>query len=135
MNKNGPVFASGNEAIAEGAFAAGALFYAGYPITPSSEIAEIASRRLPGLGGMFVQMEDELSSMAAIIGASLAGKRAFTATSGPGFSLMQENLGMAVMGEIPCVVVNVQRSGPSTGMATVVGGRSYATPSSPFRAC
>ena len=118
MNKNGPVFASGNEAIAEGAFAAGALFYAGYPITPSSEIAEIASRRLPGLGGMFVQMEDELSSMAAIIGASLAGKRAFTATSGPGFSLMQENLGMAVMGEIPCVVVNVQRSGPSTGMAT-----------------
>ena len=118
MNKNGPVFASGNEAIAEGAFAAGARFYAGYPITPSSEIAEIASRRLPGLGGMFVQMEDELSSMAAIIGASLAGKRTFTATSGPGFSLMQENLGMAVMGEIPCVVVNVQRSGPSTGMAT-----------------
>lgn len=118
METAGPVFASGNEAIAEGAFAAGALFYAGYPITPSSEIAEIASRRMPGLGGMFVQMEDELSSMAAIIGASLAGKRAFTATSGPGFSLMQENLGMAVMGEIPCVVVNVQRSGPSTGMAT-----------------
>lgn len=118
METAGPIFASGNEAITEGAFAAGALFYAGYPITPSSEIAEIASRRMPGLGGMFVQMEDELSSMAAIIGASLAGKRAFTATSGPGFSLMQENLGMAVMGEIPCVVVNVQRSGPSTGMAT-----------------
>ncbi len=111
-------FISGNEAIAEGAIAAGARFYAGYPITPSSEVAEAAARRLPQVGGMYVQMEDELSSMAAIIGASVAGKKAFTATSGPGFSLMQENLGMAVMGEIPCVVVNVQRSGPSTGMAT-----------------
>ena len=112
------VFTSGNEAIAEGAIAAGASFYAGYPITPSSEIAETAARRLPETGGMYVQMEDELSSMAAIVGASVSGARAFTATSGPGFSLMQENLGMAVMGEIPCVVVNVQRSGPSTGMAT-----------------
>ncbi len=112
------VFASGNEAIAEGALAAGARFYAGYPITPSSEIAEAAARRMPEVGGVYIQMEDELSSMAAIIGASAAGKKAFTATSGPGFSLMQENLGMAVMGEIPCVVVNVQRSGPSTGMAT-----------------
>ncbi|HPE66878.1 MAG TPA: 2-oxoacid:acceptor oxidoreductase subunit alpha [Synergistales bacterium] len=113
-----PMFSSGNEAIAEGALAAGARFYAGYPITPSSEVAEAAARRMPEVGGVYIQMEDELSSMAAIIGASAAGKKAFTATSGPGFSLMQENLGMAAMGEIPCVVVNVQRSGPSTGMAT-----------------
>ncbi|HPF86120.1 MAG TPA: 2-oxoacid:acceptor oxidoreductase subunit alpha, partial [Aminivibrio sp.] len=84
------VFTSGNEAIAEGAVAAGASFYAGYPITPSSEIAETAARRLPETGGMYVQMEDELSSMAAIVGASVSGARAFTATSGPGFSLMQE---------------------------------------------
>ncbi len=118
MTEDRVVFASGNEAIAEGAVAAGARFYAGYPITPSSEVAEAAAHRLPELGGVFIQMEDELSSMAAIIGASAAGARAFTATSGPGFSLMQENIGMAVMGEIPCVVVNVQRSGPSTGMAT-----------------
>lgn len=111
-------FISGNEAITEGAIAAGARFYAGYPITPSSEVAETAARRLPQVGGMYVQMEDELSSIAAIIGASVAGKKAFTATSGPGFSLMQENLGMAVMGEIPCVIIDVQRSGPSTGMAT-----------------
>ncbi|MGI6783360.1 MAG: 2-oxoacid:acceptor oxidoreductase subunit alpha [Aminivibrio sp.] len=118
MTKQTTVFISGNDAIAEGAIAAGARFYAGYPITPSSEVAEAAARRLPEVGGMYVQMEDELSSMAAIIGASVSGARAFTATSGPGFSLMQENLGMAVMGEVPCVVVNVQRSGPSTGMAT-----------------
>ena len=118
MKTQGNIFISGNEAIAEGAIAAGARFYAGYPITPSSEVAETAARRLPEVGGMYVQMEDELSSMAAIIGASVSGARAFTATSGPGFSLMQENLGMAVMGEVPCVVVNVQRSGPSTGMAT-----------------
>lgn len=111
-------FIQGNEAIAEGAFAAGARFYAGYPITPSSEIAEIASRRLPQLDGMYVQMEDELGSIAAIIGASAAGKKSFTATSGPGFSLMQENLGVAVMAELPCVIINVQRSGPSTGLAT-----------------
>ena len=95
------VFTSGNEAIAEGAIAAGASFFAGYPITPSSEIAETAARRLPETGGMYVQMEDELSSMAAIVGASVSGARAFTATSGPGFSLMQENLGMAVMGRSP----------------------------------
>ncbi|MGI6251939.1 MAG: 2-oxoacid:acceptor oxidoreductase subunit alpha [Aminivibrio sp.] len=118
MTKQPSIFISGNEAIAEGAIAAGARFYAGYPITPSSEVAETAARRLPEVGGMYVQMEDELSSMAAIVGASVSGARAFTATSGPGFSLMQENLGMAVMGEVPCVVVNVQRSGPSTGMAT-----------------
>jgi len=108
----------GNEAMAEGAFAAGARFYAGYPITPSSEVAEISSRRLPQLGGVFVQMEDELGSMAAIIGASASGCKSFTATSGPGFSLMQENLGVAIMAEIPCVIINVQRSGPSTGLAT-----------------
>lgn len=111
-------FIQGNEAIAKGAFAAGARFYAGYPITPSSEIAEIASRRLPKLGGVYVQMEDELGSIAAIIGASLSGKKSFTATSGPGFSLMQENLGVAVMAEVPCVIITVQRSGPSTGLAT-----------------
>ena len=108
----------GNQAIAEGAFYAGARFYAGYPITPSSEIAEECSKRMPELGGMYMQMEDEIASMAAIIGASLAGAKSFTATSGPGFSLMQENLGLAVMGEVPCVVINVQRSGPSTGLAT-----------------
>lgn len=111
-------FLSGNEACAEGAFYAGARFYAGYPITPSSEIAQIASERLPALGGCYVQMEDEIASMAAIIGASGCGVKSFTATSGPGFSLMQENLGVAVMGEVPCVVINVQRSGPSTGLAT-----------------
>ncbi len=108
----------GNQAIAEGAFYAGARFYAGYPITPSSEIAEECSKKMPLVGGVYLQMEDEIASMAAIIGASLAGAKAFTATSGPGFSLMQENLGLAVMGEVPCVVVNVQRSGPSTGLAT-----------------
>lgn len=119
MQNNGNVrFMMGNAAIAEGAFAAGARFYAGYPITPSSEIAEIASRRLPQLGGLYIQMEDEIGSIAAIIGASAAGKKSFTATSGPGFSLMQENLGVAIMAEIPCVIINVMRSGPSTGLAT-----------------
>ena len=108
----------GNAAIAQGAFYAGARFYAGYPITPSSEIAEICSRELPKLGGTYMQMEDELASMGAIIGASLAGAKSFTATSGPGFSLMQENLGVATVGEVPIVVVNVQRVGPSTGLAT-----------------
>ncbi|MCL6610217.1 MAG: 2-oxoacid:acceptor oxidoreductase subunit alpha [Peptococcaceae bacterium] len=108
----------GNQAIAEGAIYAGARFYAGYPITPSSEIAEECSRIMPGVGGMYIQMEDEIASIAAVVGASLAGAKAFTATSGPGFSLMQENLGLAVMGEVPCVVINVQRSGPSTGLAT-----------------
>ena len=118
MKQQDVLFGMGNEAITEGALAAGARFYAGYPITPSSEIAERASIRLPQLGGMYVQMEDELGSIAAIIGASVAGTKAFTATSGPGFSLMQENLGVAVMGEVPCVLINVQRSGPSTGLAT-----------------
>ncbi|HCJ09563.1 MAG TPA: 2-oxoacid:acceptor oxidoreductase subunit alpha [Clostridiales bacterium] len=112
------VFMQGNEAVVEGALAAGARFYAGYPITPSSEIAELASRRLPAVGGVYLQMEDEIASIGAVIGASLAGAKAFTATSGPGFSLMQENIGLAVMLEVPCVVVNVMRSGPSTGLAT-----------------
>ncbi len=111
----------GNQAIAEGAIYAGARFYAGYPITPSSEIAEECSLRLPRLGGVFMQMEDEIASLAAVVGASLAGAKAFTATSGPGFSLMQENLGLAIMGEVPCVIVNVQRTGPSTGLATKPG--------------
>jgi len=108
----------GNLACAEGALAAGCRFYAGYPITPSSEIAEHLSRRLPELGGKFIQMEDEIASMAAIIGASVGGLKSMTATSGPGFSLMQENIGYAAMAEIPCVVVNVQRTGPSTGLPT-----------------
>lgn len=108
----------GNQAMAEGAIYAGARFYAGYPITPSSEIAEECSRIMPKVGGVYLQMEDEIASIAAVVGASLAGAKAFTATSGPGFSLMQENLGLAVMGEVPCVIINVQRAGPSTGLAT-----------------
>ena len=108
----------GNEAAAEGAIAAGCRFYAGYPITPSTEIAEILSTRLPQVGGVFIQMEDEIASMAAVIGASLGGMKSATATSGPGFSLMQENLGFAVAAEIPCVVIDVQRVGPSTGLPT-----------------
>ena len=108
----------GNEAIVEGALAAGCRFFAGYPITPSSEIAEEMSRRLPQIGGTFIQMEDELASMGAIVGASLAGTKSMTATSGPGFSLMQENLGYACMTEVPVVVINVMRGGPSTGMPT-----------------
>lgn len=108
----------GNEAVAEGAMAAGVRFFAGYPITPSTEIAEIMAERLPRLGGKFIQMEDEIAGLAAVIGASLAGLKSITATSGPGFSLMQENLGFAAMAEVPCVIVNVQRSGPSTGMPT-----------------
>ncbi|NPV27258.1 MAG: 2-oxoacid:acceptor oxidoreductase subunit alpha [Firmicutes bacterium] len=108
----------GNQAIAEGALYAGARFFAGYPITPSSEIAEECARQLPKLGGVYMQMEDEIASMGAIVGASLAGVKSFTATSGPGFSLMQENLGLAIAAEVPCVIVNVQRVGPSTGLAT-----------------
>ncbi len=108
----------GNHAAALGALAAGCRFFAGYPITPSSEVAEIMARELPKLGGRFIQMEDEISSMAAVIGASVGGLKAMTATSGPGFSLMQENLGYAVTTEIPCVVMNVMRTGPSTGLPT-----------------
>jgi 2-oxoglutarate ferredoxin oxidoreductase subunit alpha len=118
MKKIVKKFIEGNVAIVEGAIAAGARFYAGYPISPSSEIAETASKELPKHGGMYVQMEDELSSMATLLGASLAGKKSFTATSGPGFSLMQENLGLGVMSEIPAVIYDVQRCGPSTGAAT-----------------
>jgi 2-oxoglutarate/2-oxoacid ferredoxin oxidoreductase subunit alpha len=108
----------GNEAIAMGAIAAGCRFYAGYPITPSTEVAEVMSRELPKRGGKFIQMEDEIASMAAIIGGRVGGLKSMTATSGPGFSLMQENIGYAVMAEIPCVIVNVQRLGPSTGQPT-----------------
>lgn len=111
----------GNEACALGAIAAGCRFFAGYPITPSSEIAEGMARELPGVGGFFVQMEDEIASMAATIGASLGGVKAMTATSGPGFSLKQENLGYAAMTETPCVIANVMRGGPSTGMPTRPG--------------
>jgi 2-oxoglutarate ferredoxin oxidoreductase subunit alpha len=108
----------GNVACARGALAAGCRFFAGYPITPSTEIAEVLARELPKVGGKFIQMEDEIASMAAIIGASVGGLKSMTATSGPGFSLMQENVGYAAMAEIPCVVVNVQRLGPSTGRPT-----------------
>jgi 2-oxoglutarate ferredoxin oxidoreductase subunit alpha len=108
----------GNEACAEGAIAAGCRFFAGYPITPSSEIPERLSIHLPQVDGVFIQMEDEIASMGAIIGASLAGAKSMTATSGPGFSLMQENLGYACIAEVPCVVVNVMRGGPSTGLPT-----------------
>lgn len=108
----------GNEAVGWGALAAGCKFYAGYPITPSTEIAEILSRELPKVGGKFIQMEDEIASLAACIGASVGGLKSMTATSGPGFSLMQEHIGYAAMAEVPCVVVDVQRLGPSTGQPT-----------------
>jgi 2-oxoglutarate ferredoxin oxidoreductase subunit alpha len=111
-------FILGDEACAYGALFAGCDFFAGYPITPASEVAELISRELPRSGGICIQMEDELASMAAIVGASWTGARTMTATSGPGFSLMQENIGYAIMTETPCVIVNVQRSGPSTGQAT-----------------
>ncbi|WP_240194776.1 2-oxoacid:acceptor oxidoreductase subunit alpha [Desulfobulbus rhabdoformis] len=108
----------GNEAVAHGALAAGCRFFAGYPITPASEISEVLASWMPKVGGTFVQMEDEIASMGAIIGASLAGVKSMTATSGPGFALMQENLGYACCAEVPCVVVNVMRGGPSTGLPT-----------------
>jgi 2-oxoglutarate ferredoxin oxidoreductase subunit alpha len=108
----------GNEACARGAADAGCRFYAGYPITPSSEIAEQMAALLPPLGGVAIQMEDEIASLGAVLGASLAGAKAMTATSGPGFSLMQEHLGYAAYAEIPCVVVDVMRGGPSTGLPT-----------------
>ncbi len=112
------VLMQGNEAAVEGAIAAGMRVFAGYPITPSTEIAEQSALRLPQVGGKFIQMEDEISSIAAVLGASVAGVKAMTATSGPGFSLMQENLGYGAMAEIPCVIVDVQRAGPSTGLPT-----------------
>ncbi|MDK1095833.1 MAG: 2-oxoacid:acceptor oxidoreductase subunit alpha [Actinomycetota bacterium] len=108
----------GNEACVKGALAVGCKFYGGYPITPSSEIAEHMVRAMPEVGGVFIQMEDEIASLASVIGASLGGSKAMTATSGPGFSLMQEHIGFAIMAEVPCVIVNVMRGGPSTGMPT-----------------
>jgi 2-oxoglutarate ferredoxin oxidoreductase subunit alpha len=117
----GKHFMHGDNACAEGALAAGCGFFAGYPITPSTEIAERLARRLPEVGGVFIQMEDELASMAAITGASAAGTRAMTATSGPGLSLMMENLGLAVMMELPVVLVDIQRGSPSTGLPTMAG--------------
>lgn len=108
----------GNQAVVEGAIAAGVKFFAGYPITPSTEVAELLAAKLPLVGGKFIQMEDEIASMGAIIGASLTGKKVMTATSGPGFSLKQELIGYACAAEIPLVVVNVQRVGPSTGQPT-----------------
>jgi 2-oxoglutarate/2-oxoacid ferredoxin oxidoreductase subunit alpha len=116
---SGPRLLQGNEACAEGAIAAGCRFYGGYPITPSSEIAELLAHRLPAVDGTFIQMEDEIGSLGAVIGASLAGVKSMTATSGPGFSLMQEHIGFACMAEVPCVVVNVMRGGPSTGLPTL----------------
>ena len=112
------VLMQGNEAAVEGAITAGMRFFAGYPITPSTEIAEQSALRLPQEGGKFMQMEDEISSIAAVLGASAAGMKAMTATSGPGFSLMQENIGYGAMAEIPCVIIDVQRAGPSTGLPT-----------------
>lgn len=112
------VLMQGNEACVEGALAAGMRLFAGYPITPSTEIAEISALRLPQEGGKFIQMEDEIASIACAIGASVAGVKSMTATSGPGFSLKQENIGYACLAEIPLVIVDVQRTGPSTGMPT-----------------
>lgn len=111
----------GNEACVEAAIVAGMKFYAGYPITPSTEIAELSAEKLPRVGGRFIQMEDEIASISAVIGASIAGVKSMTATSGPGFSLKQEGIGYAVITETPCVIVNVQRGGPSTGMPTAPG--------------
>lgn len=112
------VLLQGNEACVKGALVAGCRFYAGYPITPATEIMEIMARELPQAGGVFIQMEDEIASLGAVIGASLAGAKSMTATSGPGFSLMQEHIGFAYMAEVPCVIVDVMRSGPSTGLPT-----------------
>lgn len=117
----GAHYLDGDHACAEGAVVAGCRFFAGYPITPSTEIAERVARRFPRVGGVFIQMEDEMAAMAAILGAVWGGAKAMTCTSGPGFSLMMENLGLGVMMEVPCVLVNVQRGGPSTGLPTMVG--------------
>jgi len=119
--RSGRRFTSGDIACAEGALAAGCRFFAGYPITPATEIAEHMARRLPEIGGVYIQMEDEIASMAVVVGASYAGVKAMTATSGPGFSLMMENIGLALMTETPCVIVNVMRGGPSTGQPTMPG--------------
>lgn len=117
----GTHYLDGDFACGEGAMAAGCRFVAGYPITPSTEVVERISRRFPTMGGIFIQMEDELASMAAVVGAAWTGTKSMTVTSGPGFSLMMENIGLAAMMETPCVVVNVQRGGPSTGLPTMVG--------------
>ncbi len=117
----GEHFIHGDAACAEGGLAAGCRFFAGYPITPATEVAERMARRLPEVGGVYIQMEDEIASMAAILGASWGGVKSMTATSGPGFSLMMENIGLGMMTETPCVVVNIQRGGPSTGLPTLVG--------------
>ena len=116
----GKHYITGDVACAEGALAAGCRFFGGYPITPATEIAEHMAERLPEVGGIFIQMEDEIAAMASVLGASWAGKKSMTATSGPGFSLMMENIGLGVSTETPCVVVNVQRDGPSTGLPTQV---------------
>jgi 2-oxoglutarate/2-oxoacid ferredoxin oxidoreductase subunit alpha len=116
----GEFFINGDAACAEGAISAGCRFFAGYPITPATEVAERMANRLPQVGGTFIQMEDELASMNAVLGASWAGVKAMTSTSGPGFSLMMENLGLGIMLETPCVLVNIQRAGPSTGLPTMV---------------
>jgi 2-oxoglutarate ferredoxin oxidoreductase subunit alpha len=116
---SGEFFMMGDIACAEGAISAGCRFFAGYPITPATEVAERMSRRMPEVGGTYIQMEDELGSMAAVLGASWGGVKAMTATSGPGFSLMMENLGLGIMTETPCVLTNVQRAGPSTGLPTL----------------
>jgi 2-oxoglutarate ferredoxin oxidoreductase subunit alpha len=117
----GSHYLDGDYAIAEGGLAAGCRFFAGYPITPSTETAERFAERIPTVGGVFVQMEDELASIAALIGASWGGKKSMTVTSGPGFSLMMENIGLACMMEVPLVIANVQRGGPSTGLPTLTG--------------
>ena len=116
----GAHFMNGDIAAAEGAIAAGCRFFAGYPITPATEVTERMAERLPEVNGRYIQMEDEIGSMAAILGASAAGMKAMTSTSGPGFSLMMENIGLGAMMEIPCVVIDVQRGGPSTGLPTLV---------------
>lgn len=117
----GPHFLDGDQACCEGALAAGANFAAGYPITPSTEVVERFASRIPTVGGVFIQMEDELASSIAILGAAWAGAKVFTVTSGPGFSLMMEHIGLAAMTETPCVFVDVQRGGPSTGLPTLPG--------------
>lgn len=117
----GKHFMMGDLACAEGALAAGCKFFAGYPITPATETAERMALRLPQIGGHYIQMEDEIGSLAAVLGASCAGVKSMTATSGPGFSLMQENIGLGIVTETPCVIVNVQRGGPSTGLPTLAG--------------
>jgi 2-oxoglutarate ferredoxin oxidoreductase subunit alpha len=117
----GEHFLLGDYAAAEGAIMAGCRFFAGYPITPATEVAERMSTRLPQVDGIYIQMEDELASMNAVLGASWSGAKSMTSTSGPGFSLMMENLGLGIMLETPCVLVNVQRGGPSTGLPTLVG--------------